>query len=68
MALRNEADKAFSWLRKAVEYEDAGRWIIAAMPFLANIHSDHRWLPFLESIGMSPWQPEAVDFDVALPN
>ena len=33
----------------------------------ANIHDDPRWLPFLESIGRSPEQLAAIEFNVTLP-
>jgi hypothetical protein len=33
----------------------------------ANIHDDPRWLPFLESIGKSPEQLAAIEFEVRLP-
>ncbi len=33
----------------------------------ANIHSDPRWLAFLESIGKSPEQLAAIEFNVTLP-
>jgi hypothetical protein len=32
-----------------------------------NIHDDPRWLPFLESIGKSPAQLDAIKFKVTLP-
>jgi hypothetical protein len=33
----------------------------------ANIHSDPRWLPFLEDIRKSPKQLAAIEFKVKLP-
>jgi hypothetical protein len=33
----------------------------------ANIHDDPRWLPFLKSIGKSPEQLAAIEFEVRLP-
>jgi hypothetical protein len=36
-------------------------------PRFANIRTDPRWLPFLESIGKSPDQLTAIEFDVTLP-
>jgi len=65
-AFRSEADRAFEWLDKAVEY-NADLSNIAAAPLAANIHSDPRWLPFLESIGKSPEQLAAIEFEVTLP-
>jgi hypothetical protein len=36
-------------------------------PLFSNLHSDPRWLPFLESIGRSPEQLAAIEFEVTLP-
>jgi tetratricopeptide (TPR) repeat protein len=67
LAYRDEADRAFEWLDKAVEYSDmALTEITGAHPF-ANIREDPRWLPFLESIGRSPEQLAAIEFKVTLP-
>ena len=67
LAFRGEADRAFAWLAKAVQYNDPGLAQVANMPMFANIHSDPRWLPFLESIGKSPEQLAAIEFQVTLP-
>jgi len=67
LAFRGEADRAFAWLDKAVQYSDPGLAQIANMPTFENIHSDQRWLPFLESIGKSPEQLVAIEFEVTLP-
>jgi len=67
LAFRGEADRAFEWLDKAVEYNDSGLSQIAAAPVFDNIHDDPRWLPFLESIGRSPEQLAAIEFEVRLP-
>ena len=40
---------------------------IAIEPLFANIHDDPRWLLFLESIGKSPEQLAAIEFEVTLP-
>jgi len=66
-AYRGEADRAFEWLDKAVEYRDPGLADIATTLEFANIHDDARWLPFLESIGKSPEQLAAIEFEVTLP-
>jgi adenylate cyclase len=66
LAYRNEADRAFEWLDKAVEYGDAGLVEVMAKPEFANIHNDPRWFPFLESLGKSPAQLAAIDFKVSL--
>ncbi|NOR65856.1 MAG: hypothetical protein GQ528_00685 [Woeseiaceae bacterium] len=67
LAFCGEADRAFAWLDKAVQYNDPGLAQVANMPTFANIHSDPRWLPFLESIGKSPEQLAAIEFEVTLP-
>jgi tetratricopeptide (TPR) repeat protein len=67
LAYRGEADRAFEWLDKAVEYKDTVGHSINE-PLFANIHDDPRWLPFLESIGRSPEQLAAIEFKVNLPD
>ena len=67
LAYRGEADRAFEWLDKAVQYNDAGLSQITVNVLFANIHDDPRWLPFLESIGKSPKQLAAIQFEVRLP-
>ena len=67
LAFRGEADRAFEWLDKAVEYNDPGLPLIVVSELFANIHDDPRWLPFLESIGKSPDQLAAIEFNVTLP-
>jgi len=67
LAYRGEADLAFEWLDKAVEHKDPGLAEIPNDVLFANIHDDPRWLPFLESIGKSPEQLAAIEFEVRLP-
>ncbi len=67
LAFRGETDRAFEWLDKAVEYNDPGLSGISTEPLFANIHDDPRWLPFLESIGKSPQQLAAIEFEVRVP-
>ncbi len=67
LAYRGEADRAFEWLDKAVQYNDSGLAFIAVQNLFVNIHDDPRWLPFLESIGKSPAQLAAIEFEVRLP-
>ncbi|HSM36377.1 MAG TPA: tetratricopeptide repeat protein [Longimicrobiales bacterium] len=66
-AWRGEADRAFEWLDKAVQYNDPGLNSILVEPFFDNIRDDPRWLPFLERIGRSPEQVAAIDFAIPLP-
>lgn len=67
LAYRGEKDRAFEWLDKSVEHGDRNVVYVAGEPLLANIQDDPRLLPFLESIGKSPEQLAAIEFDVTLP-
>jgi len=67
LAFQGEIDRAFEWLTKAVEYKDPGLSGIATDPVLTNLHDDPRWLPFRESIGKSPEQLAAIEFEVRIP-
>jgi TolB-like protein/Tfp pilus assembly protein PilF len=66
-AYRGEADKAFAWLDKAVEYGDAGISEIVTENLFDKIHADPRWLPFLRKIGKAPEQLAKIEFKVTLP-
>ena len=66
-AFRGDADKAFEWLDKAVQYQDTGLCDIVTENLFANIHSDPRWLPFLRKIGKAPEQLAKIQFKVTLP-
>ena len=68
LAWRNERDRAFEWLDKAVTQQDPGLSEIAIDPLFANLHDDPRWLPFLRKIGKAPEQLAAIKFDVKVPN
>ena len=68
LAFRRDADRAFEWLDKAVEYGDPGLADIAAEVLFTPLHLDPRWTAFLEQIGKSPTQLRAVEFDVTKPN
>jgi TolB-like protein len=61
-AFRGEADKAFEWLDKAVQYQDPGLSEILAENLFDNIHSDPRWLPFLRKLGKAPEQLAKIQF------
>ena len=67
LAYRGEADLAFEWLAKAVDYQDAGLASINNEPLFTHVHDDPRWSPFLESIGRSLEQLAAIKFEVTLP-
>jgi TolB-like protein/tetratricopeptide (TPR) repeat protein len=66
-AFRGEADKAFEWLDKAVEYQDPGISEIVNENLFANIRSDPRWLPFLRKVDKAPDQLAKIEFKVTLP-
>jgi TolB-like protein/Tfp pilus assembly protein PilF len=66
-AFRGEADKAFEWLDKAVQYQDPGLSEIVAENLFENIHSEPRWLPFLRKLGRAPDQLAQIQFKVTLP-
>jgi adenylate cyclase len=63
-AFRGEADKAFEWLDKAVQYQDPGLSQIVGENLFDNIHSDPRWLPFLRKLGRAPEQLAKIQFKV----
>jgi len=66
-AFRGEADKAFEWLGKAVEYGDGGLGDIVTENLFAKIHNEPRWLPFLRKLGKAPEQLAKIEFKVTLP-
>src|SRR5213592_3348580 len=66
-AYRGEADKAFAWLDKAVEYGDGGLGEIVTENLFDKIHSDPRWLPFLRKVGRAPEQLAKIEFKETLP-
>ncbi len=68
LAFRKDADRAFEWLDKAVQYGDPGLADIVAEVLFSHLHLDPRWTAFLESIGKAPTQLRAIEFDVAMPN
>ncbi|MGH8213790.1 MAG: hypothetical protein ACREPP_11240, partial [Rhodanobacteraceae bacterium] len=59
-----EADPAFAWLDKAVEYQDPGLSEIVTENLFEKIHSDPRWLPFLRKLGKAPEQLAKIKFSV----
>jgi TolB-like protein/Tfp pilus assembly protein PilF len=66
-AYRGEADKAFEWLDKAVEYGDPGLAEIVTDNLFDKIHADPRWLAFLRKLGKAPEQLAKIEFKVTLP-
>jgi TolB-like protein/Tfp pilus assembly protein PilF len=68
LAYRDQADQAFEWLEVAARTDHVDLQDVAGEPLLANIRSDQRWLPFTESVNMSPSALEAIDFEFKLPD
>jgi len=66
-AYRGEADQAFTWLDKAIEYGDPGIGEIVTENLFDKIRADPRWLPFLRKIGKAPEQLAKIEFKVTLP-
>jgi TolB-like protein/DNA-binding winged helix-turn-helix (wHTH) protein/lipoprotein NlpI len=67
MAFRGEVDQAFEWLERADEQNDPGLTEIIIHPLLANVHSDQRWIPFLEKLGMTPDILDSIAFNANAP-
>jgi len=68
MAFRGENDDAFEWLEKAYLANDGEMAYIIVEPLLNNLHTDKRWIPFLESIGKSPAQLADIKFNTKIPD
>jgi adenylate cyclase len=68
LAYCSEVDRAFVWLERAVTHGDPNLLYIAAGNRFTNLYEDPRWLPFLNRIGWSPSQLDAIEFEVMLPN
>lgn len=66
-AYRNEVDRAFEWLDRALEEDDSGLSFVLTDPSFEHLHEDPRWLPFLERIGRSPEQLAAIELEVKRP-
>jgi tetratricopeptide (TPR) repeat protein len=67
-AYRNDKDRAFEWLDKAVSLHDGNLSAIPTDLLMTNLKSDPRWLPFLRKIGKAPEQLAAIPFEVKLPD
>jgi TolB-like protein/thioredoxin-like negative regulator of GroEL len=68
LAFQSEVDGAFEFLRYSFEHNGVfGLALILSQPELEILHDDPRWVPFLEELGLSPGQVDAIEFDVNLP-
>ncbi len=52
-AWRNETDRAFESLDRAIDSRSISLAYILTSPFLANVHDDPRWEPALERVGLA---------------
>lgn len=64
-AFMGDTNRAFEWLNQSAREEDGA--FDPNEPLLQSLANDPRWLPLLESIGMSPEQLAAIEFEVTLP-
>ena len=51
-AWRGEVDRAFEWLERAYAQRDTGMPLLATDRFLAPLHDDPRWRPFIQKMGL----------------
>jgi len=58
--LRGDANQAFEWLEKSREERDGNLCDIRLLPEFRGLCEDPRWEPFLESLGLSDKQIEAI--------
>lgn len=63
-AYRGENDEAFEWLAESAEAGDYEFDNVINDPILSGLHSDSRWLQFLESTEKSPEKMAAIEFDI----
>lgn len=67
-ALRNDPDRAFEWLERAITVRDSGLLNVPTTIWFKNLHDDSRWLPFLRKIGRAPEQLAAIRFELKVPS
>ena len=67
LAYRNEVDRAFMWLDKAIQNNDTGLTQINNVTFFENLHNDPRWLQIQQRIGVAPEQIDAIEWTISLP-
>jgi TolB-like protein/Tfp pilus assembly protein PilF len=52
-AYRGDRDQAFLWLERAYAGHDAGMNLLRSSPSMRGLHTDARWLPFLDKVGLA---------------
>jgi TolB-like protein/Tfp pilus assembly protein PilF len=68
LAYRQEPDRAFEWMERAIENREPSVVDTSHENLLANLHEESRWPTLIESLGQSPAQKAEVLIEVALPN
>lgn len=63
LAWTGDVDGAFEWLEKAQQVDDFMLLDIHINPVLDGLHSDPRWIPLLEGLGVSPAQLAQINFE-----
>jgi TolB-like protein len=66
-AFTGEADAAFQWLDRSVEQQEDGLTEQFTQPYYRAVHDDPRWGKFLDRVGSTPEQLDAIEFDITLP-
>ncbi len=67
-AWHGKPDQAFNWLEIAFENRDGGIAQLLADPFIVSLHSDPRWEPLLQKVGLLPyWQEMQAKREVIKP-
>jgi TolB-like protein/lipoprotein NlpI len=66
-AYRGELDEAFKWIDIALEKGSSDVGEIHVDIWFSNLHQDPRWTKLLESLGKSPEQLGAIQFELDLP-
>jgi predicted Zn-dependent protease len=62
-----DAEQAFLWLDRAIEQSEGGLNSQFLRPFYTPLHGDPRWAKFLERVGSSPEQLDAIEFKATPP-
>jgi adenylate cyclase len=67
LAYRNESDRAFEWLDRALAQDDQSLVEAVLHPEFAHVHDDPRWVPLLRRLGLAPDQLADLEFEAKVP-
>jgi hypothetical protein len=67
-AFRDEADRAFEWIDKAIASGHPDLAEIHINILFKNLYDDPRWPALLERLGKAPEQLAAINFNAPLPH